>query len=170
MSGEQLHHSHHSPVNKKFPIVLLLDNFESPLNVGSVFRIADAMAVEKVILTGNTPVPPNRQITKTSRSTEKVVDFEYCSDALSMVNQLQKESYTIVALEITSTSVDLSEVNFAKYEKICLILGAENSGIHSKLLEQCDLHIQIPMHGNNSSMNVAVACGIATFQILAAWK
>ena len=170
MSGEQLHHSHHNSSDKKIPLILLIDDFESPLNVGSIFRIADAMAVEKIILTGNTPVPPSRQIRKTSRSTEKFVNYEYCTDALNVVSRLQKAAYTIIALEITSASVDISEINFSNYEKICLILGAENTGIKTELLMQSDIHVHIPMHGNNSSMNVAVASGIALFQILSAWK
>lgn len=164
-SGRQFTHSDHMPVQNKLPLVLLLNDFTVPMNVGSVFRLADALGVQKIFLTGDTPVPPNKNIRKTSRSTEQYVDFEYRSDALGVIQALRQAGFTIASLEITSVSRDLSEINFSQYEKLCLIPGAENNGVSQTLLDASDFHIHIPMQGQNSSMNVAMACGIAVYTI-----
>ena len=151
-------------------MVLVLDNFQVPANVGSIFRLADALGVDKLYLTGSTPVPPNRNIKKTSRSTEKFVSFEYVSDPLVAIAKLKQLSYQIVALEITDSSQPLAEVEFGQTEKIAVILGAESSGVSQALLDVSDYHVHIPMQGQNSSMNVAVACGIAVYQLIQAMR
>lgn len=73
MPNVQLSHSQHQPVLKKFPVCLLAHDMDVPMNVGSLFRIADAFGIEAVYLSGSSPVPPSDKIKKTSRSTEKFV-------------------------------------------------------------------------------------------------
>jgi len=164
--GKQLNHSDHKPTEKKNPVVLLLDNIKDPKNVGSMFRIADAMGVQKVYLTGNAPTPPNKNINKTSRSTEKSVDFEYQLDALDVISQLKSDCFSIISLEVTSSSIDLADVACDSYDRVCIVVGAESEGVSDSILRASDLHVHIPMYGQNSSMNVAVACGIALYTFL----
>ena len=54
---------------KKNPITIVLDNVLDTYNVGSIFRLADAVAAEKVILCGETLTPPNSRIKKASINT-----------------------------------------------------------------------------------------------------
>ena len=49
---------------EKLPIALVLDNVRSGLNVGSIFRSADAFLLEKILLCGITAQPPHREILK----------------------------------------------------------------------------------------------------------
>lgn len=161
----QLDHSHHQPTSKKYPLSFLAHNIEVPMNIGSLFRIADALGVEKIYLSGSSPTPPNSKIKKTSRATEKFVPYSYTDDHLSLVRQLKSEGYTIVSLEITSKSIDIKDLPIKKNEKICLILGAENEGVCQELLDLSDKTVHISMLGHCSSMNVATACSIATYEI-----
>ncbi|MDQ7073238.1 MAG: TrmH family RNA methyltransferase [Gammaproteobacteria bacterium] len=85
MHNKQLSHSHHQPQGTKYPLCLLLNDFESPANVGSIFRLADAFGVEKIYLTGSTSVPPNRKMMRTSRATEKFVPYTYSESGLEIV-------------------------------------------------------------------------------------
>jgi len=165
MKNIQLDHSTHDANTKKFPICFLAHDMDVPMNIGSFFRIADALGVEKIFLTGNSVLPPNPKIKKTSRSTEKYVTYEYEKNPLTVVNQLKDQNYRIICLEITSTSIDITDILLKKNEKICLILGSENSGVSQDLLDASDMSIHIPMLGNNSSMNVANACSIATYEL-----
>lgn len=136
------------------------------MNVGSLFRIADAFGLERIYLSGSSPVPPNSKIKKTSRSTEKYVPFSYEEDPVGLVKKLKSVGYTVISLEITSTSIDIRQLSISPDEKICLILGSENAGVNSELLNVSDKTVHIPMLGRNSSMNVAAACSIATFEII----
>jgi tRNA G18 (ribose-2'-O)-methylase SpoU len=146
-------------------LCFLLDNMRSPFNVGSLFRIADALGVEKLWLTGQTIRPPNDKIRKNSRATDKSVAYEYRADALSLIAELKSSGYKIVSLELTSESIPLHQLQLDQ-PKICLILGSENEGVAPELLAASDAIVMIPMQGQNESMNVATAAAIAAYSIL----
>jgi tRNA G18 (ribose-2'-O)-methylase SpoU len=166
MKNIQLNHQQHQPKSIKHPICLLLNDFESPANVGSIFRIADAFGIEKLYLTGTTPVPPNRKMMRTSRATEKFVPYEYKESGVAVVNELKLQGYKIISLEITSSSQDIRQLKTSSRDKVCLILGSENEGVNPQLLALSDETVHIPMLGENSSINVAMAGAIAIFEII----
>ncbi|MBV35547.1 MAG: RNA methyltransferase [Rickettsiales bacterium] len=151
--------------SKTRTVCLLAHDVTVPMNVGSLFRISDALGVEKIYLSGDTPTPPNNKIRKTSRSTEKYVPYESIDSPLELIDKLKKNNYTIIALEITSDSVPLQELQLKNDQKVCLILGSENTGVSKELLDLADITTHIPMLGHNSSMNVATACGIAVYAL-----
>lgn len=169
MDGRQLVHHEFQRSARKFRIDILADDLEVPMNVGSLFRIADALGVERLYLTGNSPVPPNRKIRKTSRSTENAVPFEYHVDPCALVRRLRDRGDSIVSLEITDSSVDIRSFRPEPEQRICLIVGSESRGVSDALLALSDSVIHIPMFGQNSSMNVSSACSIAVFQIAREW-
>lgn len=165
----QLSHSDHQPAATKFPLSIVANDLGSPLNVGSLFRLCDALAIEKLYLCGNTATPPNAKIKKTSRSTEKYVSYESHENAETLLAGLQASGVFIIALEITSASLAIDSVEFMQAiedkKPLCLVLGSENTGVSNKLLTLSDITVHIPMYGNNSSMNVISAASIACFEI-----
>jgi tRNA G18 (ribose-2'-O)-methylase SpoU len=165
----QLTHADHRASAKKFPLCIIADNITSPPNIGSLFRLCDAMGIEKLYLCGNTAAPPNSKISKTSRSTEKYVSYESRNDAEVLVKSLKKSGSLIIALEISTLSMAIDSDEFRKAittgKTICLILGSEDNGISQPLLSLADITVHIPMYGNNSSMNVISAASIACFEI-----
>ena len=62
----------------------LLDNIRSAWNVGSIFRTADGLGVNKLHLCGITPTPENEAVTKTSLRAEASVAWEYSRNALKV--------------------------------------------------------------------------------------
>ena len=161
----QLTHSDHTHTNHTYPLCLLANNMAQPSNVGSLFRVADALGIEKIFLTGTSPTPPTAKIRKASRSADKYVPFEYNNDAGKVMTQLKANGYYIVSVEITENSTPLPQLVLPKGAKVCLLVGAENEGVDDTLLAQSDAITHIPMLGNNSSMNVSMACAIATYAI-----
>ncbi len=166
MGNIQLDHNQHTTNNIKYPLSILAHDIAKPWNVGSIFRIADAFGIEKIYLSGSSPVPPNDKIRKTSRATDTKVPYNYEDNPIDLVVRLKSEGYTILSLEITSSSIDIGKLSISKNEKILLILGSEKSGGSQDLLNISDKTVHIPMAGINSSMNVAVACGIACWEII----
>jgi len=165
MENIQLDHSAHKASAKKYSISLLVHDMIVPMNMGSLFRIADALGVEKIYLTGDSLTPPNSKINKTSRSTEKYVPFVYEKDPVSVLQRLKRSGYKILSLEITTTSMPIEKFDAYPDDKICLILGSESSGVSQQLLNESDACVHIPMLGYNSSMNVATACAIAVYEL-----
>lgn len=160
----QLTHYNTDFKKQNFPITLVCDNVTNAPNIGSLFRIADAFGVEKLILCGKN-IALERKITKTSRATEKVVTYEIKDSAENVVSDLLYSDYQIIALEITDSSIPITEFNFSKEKPICLVIGGENFGISEAILNMAYAKIHINMFGQNSSMNVVQASNIALYEI-----
>ena len=72
----------------------------------------------------------------------------------------------MLALEITNNSISLNKYNFEKNEKYAFVIGNEQKGVSQEALNLSDKSVHIDMYGNNSSMNVSVATGIAVNECL----
>lgn len=160
----QLTHYNTNFKKRTFPIILVCDNVTNAANLGSLFRIADAFGIEKLILCGNN-ITIGRKVTKTSRATEKFVSFEITKSVLPVIQNLKNKDYQIIALEISSTSKPIHNFKFSTTKPIALTIGDENFGVSEMILKLCDATIHIDMFGNNSSMNVVQATNIALYEI-----
>lgn len=146
--------------------ILLLDNIRSILNVGALFRTCDGAGFEKIVLTGFTPTPPRKEITKTAIGAENFVAWEYYKNPVEYIQDLQDQDYKVFVLEQTPESIDFKSVASMEHENICLILGNEIEGVRKELRDIADYCIEIPMLGQKQSLNVATAGGICMYQFL----
>lgn len=163
--SNQLSHKEHTTGVKRFPIVLLADNLIGDANIGSLFRLADAFNIEKIIFTG-TPVNLNsNRLKRTARATVNNVGNEYFEDPVKTLSLYREKGYEPIALEITGDSKPVHEIDFSKKEKILLVVGNERHGISDDLLQKIEVKVHINMYGKNSSMNVSQAVGIAFYEI-----
>lgn len=161
---QQLEHYNTAFTPKQHPIVLVCDALTGAANIGSVFRLADAFGVQKVYFLGS-PIEFNRRVEKTSRSTHKRVDFEFIEtiDVLPFMDLELK--CNCIALEITNSSIPIQKLKIQTDLPTYLILGNENYGVSQELLHRADQSYHITMFGENSSMNIAQATGIALYEI-----
>lgn len=162
---EQLSHFDDKFRKEKLPIILLLDHITGEANIGSIFRLADAFNIEKIVFSGIAPNLKSRRLQKTSRNTHKTIDYEFMDNALAFLKKAKATTH-IFSLEITSASIPIETFENSEDKKeIILILGNEASGINKELLDISNKHLHINMFGKNSSMNVAQAAGIALYEI-----
>lgn len=145
----------------RLPFTVVLNNLRSLYNVGSIFRTADGVGVEKIWLCGITGIPPDSKISKTALGAEKRVPWEYCQRASDCVRALKSAGYQIVLLEQTVKSQPYEE--FAPSAPVALVLGNEITGVDDDLLSYCDVAVEIGMAGIKNSLNVAVAFGVVAF-------
>jgi tRNA G18 (ribose-2'-O)-methylase SpoU len=150
---------------RRFPIRVLAMDLEGAMNVGGLFRIADALGVEHLYLAGSSARPPDPKLRRASRSTEKYVSYSWAADGVALARELKESGCLLVSLELTSSSTDVRELGWDGRQALCLIVGSENTGVAQALLDLSDHTLHIPMLGHNSSMNVATACGIAVFEL-----
>ncbi|MCK0179163.1 TrmH family RNA methyltransferase [Flavobacteriaceae bacterium S0862] len=160
----QLNHYNTNFTKRQFPITLICDNITNAPNIGSLFRIADAFGVSELIFCGK-HIPLGRKMTKTSRATEKAVNYKVETSALDVVTKLTSKNYHIISLEITSHSKPIHEFKNPKNQPIALVIGDENFGVSDDILKLSDVVIHIDMFGQNSSMNVVQAANIALYEI-----
>ena len=151
----------------KLPLVVVLDNVRSQHNVGAVFRTADAMGIERVVLCGICCCPPNQEIHKTALGAEESVAWSYFQDTTEAVKALRAEGYQVCAIEQAHNSVTLEEVTeqISDCPKIAVILGHEVFGVQQEVIDICDQCIEIPQYGTKHSMNVSVTAGIVIYRL-----
>ena len=150
---------------EKIPVVIVLDNVRSALNVGSVFRTADAFRVSKIYLCGITPVPPNRDILKSALGATETIQWEYAATTLEVINLLKGENYYLAAIEQTKTSIQLQNFSLTIEKKLALIFGHEVEGVNQQVINECDASIEIPQQGTKHSLNIAVCAGIVVWEV-----
>lgn len=160
----QLTHFTSNFKKQKHPITLVCDNITNAPNIGSLFRIADAFGIEHIIFCGD-KVSLGKRMTKTSRSTEKFVNYNIEANIDDVIKNLKENNPYLIALEITETSKELGSFKLNTNQPIVLILGDENFGVSESILEQMDAMIHINMYGNNSSMNVVQATSITLYEL-----
>lgn len=149
--------------NPGIPLVVVLDNVRSAMNVGSVFRTADAFAIEKIILCGITPTPPNREIAKTALGATESVNWEYSPEILTAVQKLKWEGYHITGIEQTDQSANLMYYT-ANRSRAALVFGNEVEGLSDAILPLLDDCIEIPQYGTKHSLNISVCAGIVLWE------
>lgn len=146
---------------RKMKLTVVLDNVRSLNNIGSIFRTSDAFAVERIAICGISACPPSPEIHKTALGAEDTVDWVYFPTTAECIEALQRESYTLCCLEQVKGSIMLQDFTPQPGRRYALILGHEVDGVDQRIVDQCDLCLEIPQRGTKHSLNVAVSAGIA---------
>lgn len=176
-------------LNEKNEIYIILDNVLDTYNIGSIFRLADAVGAKKVFLCGATATPPNPRIKKASINTMEIVEWEYAPDAVEVIRNLKKllanhsknkqslrsddlnycsnevrTNLQVVAVEQSNKSIPYDKFDYKL--PLALVVGNETVGVSKEVLEICDSIVELPMFGVNISLNVMVSLGIVLYKII----
>jgi tRNA G18 (ribose-2'-O)-methylase SpoU len=153
----------------RFPnIELLLDNIRSLYNVGAIMRTADGAGVSHLHLGGITAPPTHPKLVKTALGAEKALPWTHHFNGLHAVTQLKAAGVEIWALEEAVGAENLFAADLdmeGNGRSILLVIGNEKTGVDPDILKLADRTFALPMAGIKASLNVAVAFGIAIYQI-----
>ncbi|MBI2335078.1 hypothetical protein HYU96_04770 [Candidatus Daviesbacteria bacterium] len=174
---------------KRNEIYIILDNVLDAYNIGSIFRLADAVAAKKIYLCGQTETPPNHRIKKASINTTEWVTWSYRESAVEAIKELRQqfanrlpttdyrkaedgrrktESIQVIAIEQSTKSVQYNTFDYKL--PICLVVGHETHGVSKEVLKMADGIVEIPMFGVNKSLNVMVSLGIVLYKVVSKIK
>lgn len=151
---------------KRQEIYIVLDDILDTYNIGSIFRLADAVGAKKIYLCRGSETPPNHRIKKASVNTSEWVDWEYKENTVDAIKDLRKKVPTIniVAIELAAGSLPYDQYDYAL--PIAFVVGHETDGISPEVLEIVDQTVEIPMFGVNVSLNVMVSLAIVLYQAI----
>lgn len=151
---------------------LILDNIRSVLNVGSMFRTANALGINKIYLCGITPGPldrfnqPRKDFAKVALGAEKTISWERAESTFELVKKLRVEGVYVIAIEQDSRAVDYKTIDISSEKSIAILMGPEVEGVSKEVLNEVSVIVEIPMQGSKESLNVGVAFGVAGYRIL----
>lgn len=157
-------------MNKEYKSVIILHDIRSVVNVGAVFRTADAVGISKIYLSGYTPTPIDRfgrvrgDISKSALGAEKTIQWEYFKEIDEVFEKLKEEGFEIVGVEQDQNSMDYKK--FKIKQDTVFLFGNEVEGVSKEVLKKCDKIIEIPMRGEKESLNVSVSAGVVLFRAL----
>ena len=151
---------------KRRDIYIICDNILDTYNIGSIFRLADAVGVKKIYLCANTETPPNSRIGKSSVGTDKWVPWEHADSAVKAISALrsQHSGLKVIAIEQNPKAIDYQKADYK--EPVAFVIGHETSGVTKEALKACDQIVEIPMFGINKSLKVMVSLAIILYRFI----
>ena len=151
---------------KRNPIYIVADRVVDTYNIGSLFRLADAISAEKLFLCGNMEYPPSSKIHKSAVGTEEWVPWEKRDSAIEIEKELKQKGVQIIAVEQSSLSISYSSL---KPRFPCaIVVGHETDGVSKEVLNLSDIIVELPMFGVNKSFNVWGSAAIIAYKVLEA--
>ncbi len=142
---------------------LLLDNVQSPFNVGSILRTAAALKVDHLWLVGDTASPTDAKTGKTALGSQRFVEWTWHDTAALGTEAARTSGYRIVGIELTDDATPLPALRIDG--PVCLMIGHEDRGLPPASLALCDDVAFIPQLGRIGSLNVATATAIALYEV-----
>ena len=155
---------------KRNPIYLVLDRVIDTYNIGSLFRLSDAIAANKIYICGNTEYPPNSRIHKAAIGTEEWVPWEKQDEAIHIVKELRNRGIQIIAVEQDKRSISPTLVENSVNFPCAIVIGNETDGVSKEILDMADFIVELPMFGVNKSLNVWGSAAIIAYRIIEALK
>jgi tRNA (guanosine-2'-O-)-methyltransferase len=145
------------------PLGLLLDNVQTPYNVGAIFRTAASFRVTHLWLAGASATPDHDKSRKTSLGTERLVPWSVVDSVADGAAAARAQGMEVVGIELAHGAEALGDAVFGS--AVCLVLGHEDRGLSNGALAVCDRFAYVPTPGKVGSLNVATAAAIALYEV-----
>ena len=145
--------------------VAVLEDIVDHTNVGAIFRSAAALGVDAVLVSPRCGDPLYRRSVRVSMGTVFQVPWARLESWPADLEVLQREGFTVAAMELTGDAVDLDDLAARNPDKLALVLGTEGAGMSAGTLAAVDLAVKIPMRAGVDSLNVAAASAVAFWEL-----
>jgi 23S rRNA (guanosine2251-2'-O)-methyltransferase len=143
------------------PFILVLDRITDVRNFGAIARTAECQGVDAILIPAKGSALVTADAVKTSAGALNRITVCKTDNLKDSLFYLQQTGLRIVSCT-EKTKIPLYEVNLRG--AVAVILGSEEDGITSDLLNMSDIKARIPMRGEISSLNVGVAAGMVLYE------
>lgn len=151
--------------------VAVLEDVTNYANMGAIFRSAAALGMDAVLVTPGCHDPFYRRAARVSMGTVFQVPWtrigtqrDWAGEGIALLHEL---GFEVVALALTPGALPLDDPRLKRCERLALVLGTEGDGLSASTLAACDHTVIIPMAHGVDSLNVAVASGVAFWELRA---
>lgn len=148
-------------LNKKS--VIILEAIRDPGNIGTIFRNAVALGIDKVIISSDCADIYSPKVVRASMGALFKLEISIVDDIASTIDNIKKMQRRVLAAAINDKALILGKDKISREDVV--VLGNEGHGISAKIIEKCTDTIFIPMRGNTESLNVAMASAIIMWEI-----
>ncbi|MBX3293871.1 MAG: 23S rRNA (guanosine(2251)-2'-O)-methyltransferase RlmB [Acidobacteria bacterium] len=142
-------------------LLLLLDGIEDPRNLGAIIRTAECAGADGVFIPERRAVGLTGTVAKSSAGALEHMPVAKVGNLNRFIEELKSRNIWVVG---AAGEAQLDYVDWDWTQPTALVLGAEGSGLHRLVAENCDALVKIPMYGKIDSLNVSVAAGVILFE------
>lgn len=153
---------------KKNPIYIVLDSVIDTYNIGSLFRLADAIGAEKLYICGDVEYPPSSRIHKAAVGTEEWVPWQKVEKVGQVLKVLKGRGVQIVAVEQSPRAIPYSLLSMKVQFPCAIVVGNETTGVSREAMDAADVIVELPMFGVNKSFNVWGSAAVIAYKVLEA--
>lgn len=148
-------------IQDKAPMYLALDGVEDPQNLGAIIRTAEAAGVHGIFIPDRRSVGLTSTVARTSAGALEHMSVARCTNIGKLIERFQASGVPAVAFHPGGDQTyDQVEMN----GPILLVFGGEGKGIRPGVLQKCEQHAKIPMHGRVESLNVSASVAVVVFE------
>lgn len=144
------------------PFLIICDEISDPHNLGSIIRTANAVGAHGVIIPKRRSASVNQTVVKTSCGAVEYVPVARVTNITQTIKQLKAAGVWIVGTDMGAQTYYDANLTGA----IAVVIGNEGDGISRLVKESCDFMISLPMLGEVSSLNAAVAGSVIMYEIV----
>ena len=142
-------------------LFVILDGVEDPRNLGAILRTVECSGADGVFIPERRAVGLTETVAKSSAGAIEHVKVAKVTNLNRFIEDLKGRNVWVVG---TSGDAAMSYTDWDWTTPTALVLGAEGSGLHRLVAENCDALVNIPMYGKIDSLNVSVAAGVVLFE------
>jgi 23S rRNA (guanosine2251-2'-O)-methyltransferase len=143
-------------------LLLILDGVEDPRNLGAVLRSAECAGVDGVFIPERRAVGLTDTVAKSSAGAIEYVKVAKVANLNRLIEKMKERNIWVIG---TSGDAETSYTDWDWTRPSAIVLGAEGTGLHRLVAENCDMLVKIPMYGKIDSLNVSVAAGVIMFEV-----
>ena len=145
--------------------VLVLEEVNSPTNLGAIFRSAAGLGMDAVLLSPTCCDPLYRRAVRVSMGEVLAVPYAYLDDWPAGLTTVREAGFRVLALTPASDAVPLDQVDVGADDRVAVLLGAEGPGLTAPAQAASDLRVRIPMAAGVDSLNVGAATAVACWAL-----
>ena len=145
----------------KLPFFLILDDLKYTQNVGAIMRTAFAVGVNGIISSPSEASLVNDETLRISMGAAERIPVVEMS-LFAAVKELSKNDIKIFAVHMDGDTYFDTDLR----GPCAFVVGAEDTGISTGMLERADERISIPMREGIGSLNVSVSAAVLMYEKL----
>lgn len=144
-------------------VVVALDSVQDPRNLGAVLRVVDGVGAAGVLIPKDRAVGLSASVARSAAGALASTPVARVVNLARALDQLRAEGFCVFGAT-ADAGYDLYETGVTL--PCVALFGGEHRGIRPGVARRCDSKAAIPMKGEGSSLNVAVACGVICYELL----
>lgn len=145
----------------KVPFFVMLDGVTDVRNFGAIARTCECAGVDAIIIPSRNSVSVNADAMKTSAGALHTLPVCRETSLTAAIKYLKDSGFKVVA---ATEKGDYDYTKGTYTDPVCIIMGAEDTGVSYDHLALCDEWVKIPILGKIESLNVSVAAGILVYE------